>query len=102
MSAKRQITIGRSGGASSRRRSGASSDRRSHPGDAGTSGATVAGWFVEDVSAVVDDLTASGVAFERYDGPSLKTDEKGVAVVGDSKAAWFKDPDGNVLGLLQD
>ena len=72
------------------------------PGDAGASGATVAGWFVDDVAALVDDLTASGVAFERYDGPSVKTDEKGVAVLGDSKAAWFKDPDGNVLGLLQD
>jgi catechol 2,3-dioxygenase-like lactoylglutathione lyase family enzyme len=72
------------------------------PSDAGTSEATVAAWFVEDVVALVDDLTAGGVAFERYDGPSVKTDEKGVAVLGESKAAWFKDPDGNVLGLLQD
>jgi catechol 2,3-dioxygenase-like lactoylglutathione lyase family enzyme len=72
------------------------------PGNAGTSTSTVAGWFVDDVEAVVDDLTASGVAFERYDGPSVVTDEKGIAVVGDSKAAWFRDPDGNVLGLLQD
>jgi catechol 2,3-dioxygenase-like lactoylglutathione lyase family enzyme len=72
------------------------------PGDAGTSGATVAGWFVEDVAAVVDDLTVSGVEFEHYDGSSVVTDEKGIAVLGDSKGAWFKDPDGNVLGLLQD
>jgi catechol 2,3-dioxygenase-like lactoylglutathione lyase family enzyme len=72
------------------------------PGDVGTSGTTVAGWFVDDVEAVVDDLTAQGVAFEHYaDGPTV-TDEKGVAVLGSSKGAWFKDPDGNVLGLLQD
>jgi hypothetical protein len=58
--------------------------------------------IVDHVEAVVDNLTASGVAFERYDAPPLVTDEKGVAVVGDSKAAWFKDPDGNVLGLIQD
>jgi catechol 2,3-dioxygenase-like lactoylglutathione lyase family enzyme len=72
------------------------------PSDAGTSGATVAAWFVEDVVTLVDDLSAGGVVFERYDGPSVTTDEKGVAVLGESKAAWFKDPDGNVLGLLQD
>ncbi len=72
------------------------------PGDAGTSRATVAGWYVNDLEKVVDDLTASGVSFEGYDEPPVVTDEKGIAVLGSSKGAWFKDPDGNTLGLLQD
>jgi catechol 2,3-dioxygenase-like lactoylglutathione lyase family enzyme len=71
------------------------------PGDAGKSHATVASWYVNDLEEVVDDLTAKGVGFERYDQPPIATDEKGVAVLGSSKGAWFKDPDGNTLGLLQ-
>ena len=55
-----------------------------------------------DIETVVDDLTANGVSFERYDQPPIATDEKGIAVLGASKGAWFKDPDGNTLGLLQD
>ena len=69
--------------------------------DAGTSQATVAGWYVDGLEAVVDDLTADGVAFERYDEPPVTTDEKGIATMGQIKGAWFKDPDGNTLGLLQ-
>lgn len=72
------------------------------PGDAGKSHATVAGWYVNDLEEVVDDLTANGVGFEHYDQPQIATDEKGIAVLGSSKFAWFKDPDGNTLGLLQD
>lgn len=71
-------------------------------GDAGRSHATVAGWYVDDVEEVVDDLTANGITFERYDQPPVTTDEKGIAILGASKGAWFKDPDGNTLGLLQD
>lgn len=70
--------------------------------DAAKSNATVAAWSVDDVEAVVDDLTANGVSFERYDQPPITTDKKGIAVLGASKGAWFKDPDGNTLGLLQD
>jgi catechol 2,3-dioxygenase-like lactoylglutathione lyase family enzyme len=72
-----------------------------HPGAAGTSKATIAGWSVDNLESVVDDLTASGVAFERYDEPPIATNEKGIAVLGSRKAAWFKDPDGNTLGLIQ-
>lgn len=72
------------------------------PPDSGKSHATVAGWYVSDIEAVVDDLTANGVSFERYDQPPIVTDDKGIAVLGSSKGAWFKDPDGNTLGLLQD
>ena len=65
------------------------------------SGATVAGWAVDDLERVVDELTANGVTFEQYhDGP-VATDAKGIAVMGDNKGAWFKDPDGNVLALVQ-
>jgi len=68
---------------------------------AGASGATLAGWNVSDIESVVSELTANGVAFEQYDQPPLVTDAKGIATVGASKGAWFKDPDGNILGLLQ-
>ena len=71
------------------------------PPDTGKSHATV-GWYVSDIEAVVDDLTANGVSFERYDQPPIATDAKGIAVLGSSKGAWFKDADGNTLGLLQD
>ena len=68
---------------------------------AGGSGATVAGCTVDDLEQVVDELTANGVTFERYDDQQISTNEKGVAVFGDSKSAWFKDPDSNVLALVQ-
>lgn len=71
------------------------------PVGAGASGATVAGWTVDDLEHVVDELSASGVTFERYDDEQISTNEKGIAAFGDSKSAWFKDPDGNVLALIQ-
>jgi catechol 2,3-dioxygenase-like lactoylglutathione lyase family enzyme len=71
------------------------------PANAGVSSGTVAGWRVDDVEQLVTELTAHGVAFERYDQPPLVTDERGVAVLGGSKGAWFKDPDGNLLGLAE-
>src|SRR5215212_6151298 len=71
-------------------------------GHAGQSGATVAGWAVDDLEAVVDELAANGVTFERYDQPGIATNEKGIAVMGSSKGAWFMDPDGNLLALVQE
>jgi catechol 2,3-dioxygenase-like lactoylglutathione lyase family enzyme len=68
------------------------------PGNAGTSGATLAGWTVDDVEATVDELTASGVTFEQY-GEPFNTDAKGIARLGDDAIAWFKDPDGNILAV---
>jgi hypothetical protein len=56
---------------------------------------------VDDLEHIVDELTESGVTFERYDDEQISTNEKGIAVFGDSKGAWFKDPDGNVLVLVQ-
>jgi catechol 2,3-dioxygenase-like lactoylglutathione lyase family enzyme len=68
------------------------------PGNAGKSGATLAGWTVDDVEATVDELTANGVTFEQY-GEPFNTDDKGIARLGDSAVAWFKDPDGNTLAI---
>ena len=68
---------------------------------AGTSQATVATWMVADLDAAVDDLTSKGVTFEQYDMEGLKTDERGIATLGDEgiRGAWFKDPDGNILNV---
>ena len=69
------------------------------PGNAGQSGATLAGWWVEDVEATVDELTAKGVTFEQY-GEPLDTDAKGIArLEGGEMGAWFRDPDGNTLAI---
>jgi catechol 2,3-dioxygenase-like lactoylglutathione lyase family enzyme len=60
---------------------------------------TVLNFPVEDVDAVVDQLTAAGVTFERYDG--FEQDEKGIARGGEGPTiAWFKDPAGNILSVL--
>ena len=68
---------------------------------AGASASTIAGWSVDDLEHVVDELTASGVTFEQYDDEQISTNDKGIAVFGDSRSAWFKDPDGNILALVQ-
>ena len=63
------------------------------------SGATAAGWIVEDVEGTIDELIANGVTFEQYSDGPFATDEKGLARMGDYVGAWVKDPDGNVLGI---
>jgi catechol 2,3-dioxygenase-like lactoylglutathione lyase family enzyme len=60
---------------------------------------TVLNFPVEDVSAAVDELTSRGVEFERYEG--FEQDEKGIARAGGPEIAWFKDPAGNILAVLQ-
>ena len=66
--------------------------------DAGTKADhTVAGWLVDDVKEAVDELQGRGIAFEQYDMPNLKTDKDGIAMIGQTKSAWFKDPEGNIL-----
>lgn len=72
------------------------------PAHAGKATATLATWYVSDLGQVVDELTARGVTFERYDDPALETDEKGVHELGDGRVAWFKDPDGNTFALEQE
>jgi catechol 2,3-dioxygenase-like lactoylglutathione lyase family enzyme len=57
------------------------------------------GFDVDDVGATAAALREQGVVFEEYDYPSLKTVD-GVATIGSMQAAWFKDPDGNLLALV--
>jgi catechol-2,3-dioxygenase len=67
----------------------------------GTSEAqTKASWRVRDIAGEVAQLRSRGVAIIDYDGPGLTT-EHGIADVGFALAAWFADPAGNTLGLLQ-
>ncbi|HEY7564354.1 MAG TPA: VOC family protein [Acidimicrobiia bacterium] len=63
-------------------------------------GHTQAGWEVKNIEAVVQDLRGKDVLFEEYDYPNLKT-VNGVAETPAGKAAWFKDTEGNLLGLVQ-
>ena len=65
---------------------------------AGGSRHTVAGFRVDDLDMVVAELRRRGVRFEEYDLPDLKT-EGGIATVGDVRAAWCKDPDGNLIAI---
>ena len=65
---------------------------------AGKSRHTVAGFRVDDIEAAVAGLREKGVDFEEYDLPDMKT-EGGIAAVGDVRAAWFKDPDGNIIAV---
>jgi len=67
---------------------------------AGTSKASQAFWQVDDVEREVEELKKRGVVFEEYDLPGLKT-RNGVADQGGTKAAWFKDPEGNIMALIQ-
>jgi catechol 2,3-dioxygenase-like lactoylglutathione lyase family enzyme len=60
---------------------------------------TILNFPVEDVERAVDWLTARGVQFERYDG--FDQDEKGVARAEGPPIAWFTDPAGNILSVLE-
>ena len=66
---------------------------------AGTNEATAATWAVDDVDGTVRDLKDKGVTFEHYDLPNTRL-QGDVHVSGSMKAAWFKDPDGNILALV--
>ncbi|MBI4942269.1 MAG: VOC family protein [Actinobacteria bacterium] len=59
---------------------------------------TAISFEVDDIVAAISDLQACGVDFDDYDLPGLKTVDH-VCVLGAEKAAWFKDPDGNILCL---
>jgi catechol 2,3-dioxygenase-like lactoylglutathione lyase family enzyme len=66
---------------------------------AGTNRATAVTWVVGDVEGEVRALKSKGVAFEHYELPGM-TRQGDVHVAGRVKAAWFKDPDGNILALV--
>ncbi|MCB0829065.1 MAG: VOC family protein [Solirubrobacterales bacterium] len=69
------------------------------PGRAGKTTATMAGWTVPDLDAMIAELEESGVPMVHYDEPGLKTDEKGIFSDGDHRIAWFQDPDGNTFAI---
>jgi catechol 2,3-dioxygenase-like lactoylglutathione lyase family enzyme len=62
---------------------------------------TVLNFPVDDVDLAVDELMKRGVRFEIYDGPEIKTDEKGIRRGNGPTIAWFKDPAGNILSVLK-
>jgi predicted enzyme related to lactoylglutathione lyase len=69
---------------------------------AGTNKATAATWGVgNDIEKIVQALKSKGVAFEHYDMPGM-TRKGDVHFADRMKAAWFKDPDGNILALVSD
>jgi catechol 2,3-dioxygenase-like lactoylglutathione lyase family enzyme len=60
---------------------------------------TILNFEVDDIGAAVEELTSRGIAFERYDG--FDQDDKGIARGPGPSIAWFKDPAGNILSVLQ-
>jgi catechol 2,3-dioxygenase-like lactoylglutathione lyase family enzyme len=62
---------------------------------------TVLNFPVDDVDLAVAELTKRGVRFEIYDKSDLKTDEKGIMRGNGPTIAWFKDPAGNILSVLE-
>ncbi|KUN75483.1 VOC family protein [Streptomyces griseoruber] len=61
---------------------------------------TVLNFPVDDIEAAVDELTGRGVRFERYD--HLQADDKGIFRGGGPLIAWFTDPAGNVLSVIEE
>ncbi|NWF27227.1 VOC family protein [Streptomyces sp. PKU-EA00015] len=61
---------------------------------------TILNFEVDDVDAAVDELGRRGVTFEKY--PQFEADEKGIVRQAGPTIAWFKDPAGNVLSVLQE
>ena len=81
-----------------------------HPGDTDVfiypkpnhtpAGFTVLNFLVDDIDKAVAELQKNGVRFEQYQG-EIKTDEKGIHRNGGPSIAWFKDPAGNILSVLE-
>ncbi len=71
------------------------------PDNAGASSATVAGFFVDDLDAVLAALRERAIAPEQYDLPGLVTDDRGIFQGPDFRAAWVRDPDGNTLAITE-
>jgi len=64
---------------------------------------TVLNFHVNDIERAVDELKALGVSLEHYDMPDIKTDERGIARGPHGPIiAWFKDPAGNILSVLEE
>jgi catechol 2,3-dioxygenase-like lactoylglutathione lyase family enzyme len=63
---------------------------------------TVLNFPVDDIDQAVDELAVRGVSFEQYGNDQMPQDEKGVMREGGPLIAWFKDPAGNTLSVLQE
>ena len=63
-------------------------------------GYTILNFQVDDIDAAVDELVRRGISLEKYDG--MGQDEKGINRAGGPYIAWFKDPAGNILAVLQE
>jgi catechol 2,3-dioxygenase-like lactoylglutathione lyase family enzyme len=63
---------------------------------------TILNFPVDDIESAVDELAARGVRFERYDGMDQDQDERGIFRGGGPYIAWFTDPAGNVLSVLEE
>jgi predicted enzyme related to lactoylglutathione lyase len=63
---------------------------------------TVLNFQVETIEKAIDELVAKGVKFENYDTEFIKTNEKGIATFGNRQMAWFQDPSGNILSLIEE
>jgi catechol-2,3-dioxygenase len=63
---------------------------------------TILNFPVDDIEQSVDELANRGVQFEHYSQKDLKTDEKGIHRDGGPLIAWFKDPAGNILSVLEE
>ena len=63
---------------------------------------TILNFPVDDIEQAVDRLTRAGIRFEHYEEGGINTDEKGIFRGGGPLIAWFKDPAGNVLSVLQE
>jgi len=63
---------------------------------------TVLNFPVNNIEETVDELVDLGLRLEHYDLPDLKTDKRGIARGPGPKIAWFKDPAGNILSVLEE
>lgn len=61
---------------------------------------TILNFIVKDIEKAVEEMTRKGILFEQYEG-ELETDEKGIFRKGGPLIAWFKDPAGNILSVLE-
>jgi catechol 2,3-dioxygenase-like lactoylglutathione lyase family enzyme len=66
----------------------------------GTASHTLCGFTAQDLEAEMAELRSRGVTFEEYDTPAFKT-ENGIFDAGPTRAAWFKDSEGNIVGIVQ-
>ena len=63
---------------------------------------TILNFPVPDIEAEVEELAGRGVAFERYAGTPMATDDKGIFRQGGPLIAWFQDPSGNTLSVIEE